>query len=63
MQAHERIATAIRAANEAGRPALIPFITAGYPEPADFITTLKAVAAEGDVVELGIPFSDPMADA
>ena len=62
MQAHERITAAIGAANEAGRPALIPFITAGYPEPSDFIATLKAVAAKGDVVELGIPFSDPMAD-
>ena len=62
MQAHERITTAIRAANKAGRPALVPFITAGYPEPADFVETLKAVAAVGDVVELGIPFSDPMAD-
>ena len=62
MQAHERIAAAIAAANDAGRPALIPFITAGYPEPADFIATLKAVAEIGDVVELGIPFSDPMAD-
>ena len=62
MQAHERITAAINAANEAGRPALVPFITAGYPEPADFISTLKAVAAAGDVVELGIPFSDPMAD-
>jgi tryptophan synthase alpha chain len=62
MQPHERIAAAIGAANDAGRTALIPFITAGYPEPADFISTLKAVAAKGDVVELGIPFSDPMAD-
>ena len=62
MQAHERITAAIGAANEAGRPALIPFITAGYPEPSEFIATLKAVAAKGDVVELGIPFSDPMAD-
>ena len=62
MQAHERIAAAIAAANDAGHPALIPFITAGYPEPADFIATLKAVAEIGDVVELGIPFSDPMAD-
>jgi tryptophan synthase alpha chain len=62
MQAHERITAAIRAANDAGRPALIPFATAGYPEPADFIATLESVAAEGDVVELGIPFSDPMAD-
>ena len=62
MQAHERIGAAIRAANDAGRTGLVPFITAGYPEPADFITTLKAVAEIGDVVELGIPFSDPMAD-
>ncbi len=62
MLAHERIGAAIRAANEGGRPALIPFITAGYPEPDDFIATLKAVAEVGDVVELGIPFSDPMAD-
>lgn len=62
MQAHERIAAAIKAANDAGRTGLVPFITAGYPEPADFIATLKAVAEVGDVVELGIPFSDPMAD-
>jgi tryptophan synthase alpha chain len=62
MQAHERISAAIAAANADGRPALVPFMTAGYPEPADFITTLRAVAAVGDVVELGIPFSDPMAD-
>jgi tryptophan synthase alpha chain len=62
MSAHERIAKAISAANESGRPALVPFITAGYPEPGDFIATLKDVASVGDVVELGIPFSDPMAD-
>jgi tryptophan synthase alpha chain len=62
MQAHERISAAIKAANDNGRPALVPFITAGYPEPQDFIATLKAVAEVGDVVELGIPFSDPMAD-
>ncbi len=62
MPAHERITAAIAAATESGRPGLVPFITAGYPEPADFIATLKAVAEVGDVVELGIPFSDPMAD-
>jgi tryptophan synthase alpha chain len=62
MQAHERIGAAINAANEQGRTAVVPFITAGYPEPADFISTLKAIAEVGDVVELGIPFSDPMAD-
>ncbi len=62
MQAHKRITAAINAANKDGRPALVPFITAGYPEPDTFVDTLKAVAAVGDVVELGIPFSDPMAD-
>ena len=62
MKAHERIGAALTAANDAGHPALIPFITAGYPEPSDFISTLKSIAQVGDVVELGIPFSDPMAD-
>ena len=62
MSAHERLSAAILAAKDSGRPALVPFITAGYPEPRDFIATLKDVASVGDVVELGIPFSDPMAD-
>jgi tryptophan synthase alpha chain len=62
MTAHEKLSAAIRSAREAGRTALVPFITAGYPEPADFITSLKDVASVGDVVEIGIPFSDPMAD-
>jgi tryptophan synthase alpha chain len=62
MQPHERISKAIAAANDGGRTALVPFITAGYPDPAAFIATLRSVAAEGDVVELGVPFSDPMAD-
>lgn len=62
MQPHERISAAIRAANDDGRTALVPFITAGYPEPGAFIDTLRDVASTGDVVELGIPFSDPMAD-
>ncbi len=62
MSAHERVTAAIRAANDTGRPALIPFLTAGYPEPDEFIGTLQAIAEVGDVVEVGIPFSDPMAD-
>ena len=62
MQPHERISAAIRAARDDGRTALVPFITAGYPEPAGFVSSLREVAACGDVVELGIPFSDPMAD-
>lgn len=62
MQPHERLTAAIRAANSAGRTALVPFLTAGYPDPGLFIAHLREVAAAGDVVEIGVPFSDPMAD-
>jgi tryptophan synthase alpha chain len=62
MQAHEKITVALRAANNSGRTGLVAFITAGYPDPAKFIETLQSVAAVSDVVELGVPFSDPMAD-
>jgi len=47
----------------AGRPALIPYITAGFPTPADTTLFLRgATAAGADVVELGVPWSDPVAD-
>ena len=46
-----------------GRKALIPFITAGDPYPEFTVPLLhEMVAAGADVIELGIPFSDPMAD-
>lgn len=45
------------------RKALIPFITAGDPNPDWTIPTLHALVQAGaDIIELGIPFSDPMAD-
>lgn len=62
MMPHERIGAALNAAKEQGQTGLVPFITAGYPDPSRFIETLQAVASVGDIVELGIPFSDPMAD-
>ena len=62
MQPHERITAAIQGANDSGRTALVPFITAGYPQRNSFADTLELVAKAGDVVEVGIPFSDPMAD-
>ena len=62
MQPHERIAGAISHANAAGRTALVPFLTAGYPRPDELIETLQALAEVGEVVEIGVPFSDPMAD-
>ena len=57
-----RITDAIRAANAAGRPALAAFLTAGFPHPETFPDLLRAVAGEADLVEIGVPFSDPMAD-
>lgn len=58
----DRISAAIRAATDAGRPALVAFLTAGFPDRASFKTNLAAVAAAADVVEIGVPFTDPMAD-
>ena len=47
----------------AGRTALIPYVTAGDPSPATTVPLLRALVAVGaDVIELGVAFSDPMAD-
>jgi tryptophan synthase alpha chain len=46
-----------------GRKALIPFITAGDPHPDATLPLMRALVAGGaDIIELGVPFSDPMAD-
>ncbi len=46
-----------------GRAALIPYVTAGYPSMSDGVATLHMLAEAGaDFIELGIPFSDPLAD-
>jgi tryptophan synthase alpha chain len=46
-----------------GKKALIPYITAGDPNPEQTVPLLHALVAAGaDVIELGVPFSDPMAD-
>jgi tryptophan synthase alpha chain len=58
----ERIVTALRAAAKHGQPALVAFLTAGYPERSKFREHLTAIASAADVVEIGVPFSDPMAD-
>lgn len=58
-----RIAATFEALRKQGRKALIPFITAGDPEPALTVPLMHALVEGGaDVIELGVPFSDPMAD-
>lgn len=58
-----RIQTRFENLQRAGRKALIPYITAGDPSPALTVPLLRALVDAGaDILELGVPFSDPMAD-
>ncbi|HEX7369701.1 MAG TPA: tryptophan synthase subunit alpha [Rhodanobacteraceae bacterium] len=58
-----RIDTRFTKLHEAERTALIPFITAGDPFPDSTVAVMHALVDAGaDVIELGVPFSDPMAD-
>lgn len=56
------ISEAIGKAKAQGQPAIVAYITAGFPKREKFLEQLQAVAAAADVVEIGVPFSDPMAD-
>jgi tryptophan synthase alpha chain len=59
----ERIATAFRAAKDEGRAALMPYMMAGYPDQESSLAVAESYANDGaDLVELGVPFSDPLAD-
>jgi len=58
----ERISAAIRARAAQGQPALVGYLTAGFPTVGQFKSNLAAVAGACDVVEIGVPFSDPLAD-
>jgi tryptophan synthase alpha chain len=58
----DTISAAIQAAVAKGRPALVGFLTAGFPTRRSFKDNLAAVARVCDVVEIGVPFTDPMAD-
>lgn len=62
MRPSDTISAAITAATSQGRTALVGFLTAGFPTRRQFRESLAAVASACDVVEIGVPFSDPMAD-
>ncbi|MEO6801531.1 MAG: tryptophan synthase subunit alpha [Rhodanobacter sp.] len=58
-----RIDRRFAALKDAGRTGLIPFVTAGDPSPAHMVAMMHALVGAGaDLIELGVPFSDPMAD-
>src|SRR5437773_471731 len=58
-----RIAQTFRRLRENGACGLIPYLTAGFPEPARTVSLLHALEEGGaDIIELGVPFSDPIAD-
>jgi tryptophan synthase alpha chain len=59
MLPRERISAALRRKDG---PAVVGFITAGHPDAASFLDVLRRVASAADAVEIGVPFSDPMAD-
>lgn len=58
-----RIQATFAALKSQGRKALVPYITAGDPHPKQTVAIMHALVQSGaDMIELGIPFSDPMAD-
>ena len=59
----DEIARRFAALRAAGRRALVPYITAGHPDENRTVELIQALEQAGaDVIELGLPFSDPMAD-
>jgi tryptophan synthase alpha chain len=58
----ERIVAAVRNRSDTGRPALVAYLTAGFPTRERFRELLTTIAEAADVVEVGVPFTDPMAD-
>jgi tryptophan synthase alpha chain len=59
----QRITDCFEKAKNNGRKVLIPFITAGDPDPGDTVAVMHALVDAGaNLIELGVPFSDPMAD-
>ena len=59
----DRIEAAFAAGRAAGRPLVVPFVTAGFPRATATVPLVRALADVGaDMIEIGMPFSDPLAD-
>ena len=58
-----RITTTMNTLKNQGHKALIPYLMAGFPDPSHTLSLMHALVQGGaDIIELGVPFSDPMAD-
>lgn len=63
MNGIDRIKGAFQQAKKEGRAAMMPYMTLGFPSMDASLQVVKAIAASGvDLIELGVPFSDPLAD-
>ncbi len=64
MQAHgrEKIAATFQKAQDEKRAALMPYFTLGFPDFETSLDVIEAIAPHSDLLELGVPFSDPIAD-
>lgn len=58
----QRLSDAIRTPKRAGLPAVMPYITSGFPTRDGFAELVLGLSDVSDAIEIGVPFSDPMAD-
>ncbi len=57
-----RIANAFASARKERRAAVIPYLTAGYPNPEEYLQITRAMLEQADLLEIGLPYSDPLGD-
>lgn len=62
MTGEGRISAAFEATKASNRAAFMPYLTAGYPDPERFVRDARLLLEHADLLEIGLPFSDPLGD-